>query len=451
MANSDSDMLTWANDICGKLYDTLERKITGSFDAGMAWINRTAGSVTNGLRWIWEALQGDWSDARTPAQIAADAVLGLVPVVDTILDIRDLCANCTKLKEDSGSKAVWIAIALTLIGFIPELGSVVKGVFKIIFHFLRKFGNDTRKALDAALGPILSFLRNEKTRKLIGVANVGQVFKDAAAAIRKNTGKVNTSTLLGYFDQGIATLKSIIGKMNYVLPERQVALLRGKLQVLIDVRAMALKQLDPALGPVRKLLDDIAQWLEKKAVKLEEEAASTNVKNLHHIDLNDVDPRILTRGKKGIYGEIVSDNHMASKGHKSILPEDRRYRSLEDKPRGRGIDGIYENANPPPAYIVTETKYRTGAGANTRYIDGDGTETTELLCTTKGSKGYRPAKQMSDEWIKPRLREEVGGEMEEAILDGKYDRWLMIVDESGKVISITRLDSGANAIGKVPL
>ena len=58
---------------------------------------------------------------------------------------------------------------------------------------------------------------------------------------------------------------------------------------------------------------------------------------------------------------------------------------------------------------------------------------------------------MSDEWIKPRLREEVGGEMEEAILDGKYDRWLMIVDESGKVISITRLDSGANAIGKVPL
>ena len=125
--------------------------------------------------------------------------------------------------------------------------------------------------------------------------------------------------------------------------------------------------------------------------------------------------------------------------------------SLEDKPRGRGIDGIYENAYPPPAYIVTETKYRTGAGANTRYIDGDGTETTELLCTTKGSKGYRPAKQMSDEWIKPRLREEVGGEMEEAILDGKYDRWLMIVDESGKVISITRLDSGANAIGKVPL
>ncbi len=62
--------------------------------------------------------------------------------------------------------------------------------------------------------------------------------------------------------------------------------------------------------------------------------------------------------------------------------------SLEDKPRGRGIDGIYENANPPPAYIVTETKYRTGAGANTRYIDGDGTETTELLSTTKGSKGY---------------------------------------------------------------
>ena len=135
-----------------------------------------------------------------------------------------------------------------------------------------------------------------------------------------------------------------------------------------------------------------------------------------------------------------------------MLPADRRYRSLEDKPRGRGIDGIYKNANPPPDYIVTETKYRTGAGSNTKYIDGDGTETTELLSTTKGSKGgHPPAKQMSDKWIKPRLPEEVGKETADAIREGGYERWLMIVDESGKVVSITKLDAAANAIGKVPL
>jgi hypothetical protein len=126
--------------------------------------------------------------------------------------------------------------------------------------------------------------------------------------------------------------------------------------------------------------------------------------------------------------------------------------SLEDKPRGRGIDGIYENAYPPPAYIVTETKYRTGAGANTRYIDGDGTETTELLSTTKGSKaGHPAAKQMSDDWIKPRLIDELGARKAIQIEKGKYDRWLMIVDESGKVVSITKLDKSANAIGKMPL
>ena len=126
--------------------------------------------------------------------------------------------------------------------------------------------------------------------------------------------------------------------------------------------------------------------------------------------------------------------------------------SLEDKPRGRGIDGIYENAYPPPAYIVTETKYRTGAGANTRYIDGDGTETTELLSTTKGSKaGHPAAKQMSDDWIKPRLIDELGARKAIQIEKGKYDRWLMIVDESGKVVSINRLDEAANAFGKVLL
>ena len=318
-------------------------------------------------------------------------------------------------------------------------------------YFLRKFGNDTHKALDVALEPILIFLKNEKVRKLVGVNNVGLLFKEAAKKIRANKGKVNTKVLLGYFDDAIAALRSIINKASLLLPTKKVAVLQNKLQVLVDVRSLALKHLDPALAPVRGLLDDIAKWLEKKAVKLEDEAAQTYAKNLHTVDLSKIDPKILTRGKKGIFGEIVSDNHMLTKGHESMLPKERRYRSLEDVPRGRGIDGIYKNGKPPPDYIVTETKYRTGAGSNTRYIDGDGTETTELLSTTKGSKGYQPAKQMSDVWIQDRLIDEVGQKGSDAIEKGGYDRWLMIVDESGKVVSITKLDAAANAIGKVPL
>lgn len=111
--------------------------------------------------------------------------------------------------------------------------------------------------------------------------------------------------------------------------------------------------------------------------------------------------------------------------------------------------GIYQNANPPPPYLITETKYRTGSGSNTRYIDGDGTETTELLGTTKGSKGKPAARQMSDRWIEPRLFDELGDVGAKRINDAKFDRWLMLVDESGKVVSITKLDAKANAIGKI--
>jgi len=136
--NEENSLLDWANGLCVKLYDALEKELTVSVDAGLTWLNSAAGSVKNGMLWIWQAIQGDWNDERTPGQIAADAVLGLVPIVDTILDIRDLCANCVKLKEDTSNKAVWIAIVLTLIGFIPELGSVVKGVFKIIYSHARQ-------------------------------------------------------------------------------------------------------------------------------------------------------------------------------------------------------------------------------------------------------------------------------------------------------------------------
>jgi len=43
--------------------------------------------------WIWGALQGDFNDERTTGQIGFDMVVSLIPVVDTVCDVRDLCAN----------------------------------------------------------------------------------------------------------------------------------------------------------------------------------------------------------------------------------------------------------------------------------------------------------------------------------------------------------------------
>ncbi len=152
----------------------------------------------------------------------------------------------------------------------------------------------------------------------------------------------------------------------------------------------------------------------------------------------------MSRTKKGLYGEIISDNWMINHKFENLLPEHRQVRSLSDKPRGRGIDGIYKNTEPPPPYVVTETKFRTAGG---EYIDGDGSKSTQLLSMTKGS-----GKQMSGKWIEDRLAMEITDrKLLNDIEKQKYDAWLMVVDESGTVLQITKLDKNANAIGTIPV
>lgn len=150
-----------------------------------------------------------------------------------------------------------------------------------------------------------------------------------------------------------------------------------------------------------------------------------------------VDVRKLTTAKKGIYGEIVSDKYMGGKGYENVMLKDRQPpRSLEDLPIGRGIDGVYKKppGEPPPPYVITETKYRTGG----KFTDKD-------LKPTKGSDGYPSSKQMSEDWITPRLPDAVSMEEAAAIRKADYESWLMVVDESGTVVDITKLDAKGNA------
>ena len=129
------------------------------------------------------------------------------------------------------------------------------------------------------------------------------------------------------------------------------------------------------------------------------------------------------------------------------LTVNRWVRSLEDAPKGRGIDGIYGNPNPPPPYIVTETKFRTAVG---EYVDSDGTLTRAknvegLLGNTKDGR------QMSEGWINKRLPREVGKNQADNIQKGGYENWLMIVGPDGKVETIYKLDQNAKVVGTVKI
>ncbi len=85
--------------------------------------------------WTWGALQGDFNEDATIGQIATNAIITAIPVVDQVGDVRDITANIKLLVWDKRYKeaAIWFALVVTLVGLIPTLGSLLKGVFKLIW------------------------------------------------------------------------------------------------------------------------------------------------------------------------------------------------------------------------------------------------------------------------------------------------------------------------------
>ena len=82
--------------------------------------------------WVWEALQGDFNPNRSVGQIGLDTAVCLIPGIDTVMDVRDLIANIIAIVAAPTNGMAWFNLVLTLIGFIPGLGSVAKGIVKIV-------------------------------------------------------------------------------------------------------------------------------------------------------------------------------------------------------------------------------------------------------------------------------------------------------------------------------
>lgn len=85
------------------------------------------------------------------------------------------------------------------------------------------------------------------------------------------------------------------------------------------------------------------------------------------------------------------------------------------------------------------------------YIDRDGSlsktnKVEDLLGSTKDGK------QMSDNWIENRLDKVINNEELSKEILKDYDKWLMIVDDNGKVVEIYQIASSgkdAKVIGTI--
>jgi hypothetical protein len=118
--------------------------------------------------------------------------------------------------------------------------------------------------------------------------------------------------------------------------------------------------------------------------------------------------------QKGNYGEMKTDLDMLDKGYVRISKEG--ITSLDDKGH-RGIDGVYENPDGEPKYIIVDSKYGSSQLSDTK--DG---------------------KQMSDEWIDKRLDEAVGKDKADEIRVESIEN----PDNVGKAVA--HIDSEGNVI-----
>lgn len=109
------------------------------------------------LDWLWGTIQGDFNEDPTIGQTAVNAVIGLIPIADQVLDVRDLIAGILHLiqyylEDEEEQQAhpdslglsyetwLWLGLFLIALGCIPEVGSAVKGVLKSLIKLLQDAG-----------------------------------------------------------------------------------------------------------------------------------------------------------------------------------------------------------------------------------------------------------------------------------------------------------------------
>lgn len=234
---------------------------------------------TNPFEWFWEAMQGDFNEERSTGQLVIDAAISMIPLVDQVCDVRDLIADCNKLRKDIKDTWAWVALALTLMGLFPTLGSLVKGVLKIFFGFVRRMGGEaTIRAVELAMTWVITFLRRRDVQKYLRLHKVDEVFKWLAVEIKALRGKVKVGALLQAFDRGIKVLENMVNKVSYI--PKIGAKAKACLEEVRDIRHVADQYLDKALRPVQDILDTIVMRLERES--MERQRGILNANNIHY-------------------------------------------------------------------------------------------------------------------------------------------------------------------------
>lgn len=223
--------------------------------------NNVVDGGKNVFVWLWEALQGDFNQQRSTGQVVFDTVVSMIPGVDQVCDVRDIIANCKQIDEDKSNAWAWVGLVLTLIGLFPTLGSLVKGVLKIFFLFVRRFGlNHVTRAVDEAMSWVITLLRRREVAQYWQHLRWDRVFHELARQVRIVRGSVTSANLLKAFDRGIALMRNLLGKVEDIPIIGASA--KTTMALVGRVREEINSYIGAALRPVHEIMETIIRRLE---------------------------------------------------------------------------------------------------------------------------------------------------------------------------------------------
>jgi len=183
-------------------------------EAAIEALDALGNALASAGEWTWGAAKGDFNQNQTTSQLVVNTLLRVIPVVDQVLDVRDLIAGVgglidyyqldqaeqTAQPEVLGLSAEtwrWLGLFLIALGAIPILGSVIKGVLKGLIQKLRALGGPATALSTAQLRSIWEGL--VAILNHLGVGHAHAWLKQAVAKIPEWMDQAAT-TLRGALD-----------------------------------------------------------------------------------------------------------------------------------------------------------------------------------------------------------------------------------------------------------
>ncbi|TDR27059.1 hypothetical protein [Hydromonas duriensis] len=218
-------------------------------------------SITGSMKWFWGVLQGDFNENPTMGQIIVGTIITLVPGLDTAGDVRDVIANLAQISDSPEDTMKWLALAITVIGFIPEFGSMLKGAFK-------GFIKNARKGGDAAIEAIKTLVAKIRAaNKKLGVG-----YGDPIKYLKNIDWDALTKEVLNKFKEILHTMQLKIkdisnSALSRVLGKNKMAQLKLVSKQLAQLEAKGFDQIPKAMKYLRNKINELLPKIDPEVAK----------------------------------------------------------------------------------------------------------------------------------------------------------------------------------------